>query len=229
MVQSTRRFFHIPSPTTSNTLNALYRSCQVALYVHNLGVIARKKRRFKEAWECYSRALEINEKVLGKGHPLTGSNLNGLGLVKRKLRELDEAADLHQRAIAIFETRLGYDHKEVALTLNYLVRDTPFLFAGAPSLTPFSSRRPRSIEDRANISMTALSVCMSVLWSSIELLSRMSILRSQRTLTGRLTADCYLFCFKLVPIYPFVLGWHKCTRISSSMPKRRTCFCVPWP
>jgi tetratricopeptide (TPR) repeat protein len=89
--------------------------------VHNLGVIARKKRNFEEARECYSRALELNEKILGKGHPLTGSNLNGLGLVKRKLSELDEAADLHQRALGIFETRLGYEHKEVALTLNYLV------------------------------------------------------------------------------------------------------------
>lgn len=90
--------------------------------MHNLGVIARKKRNFEEARECYSRALELNEKILGKGHPLTGSNLNGLGLVKRKLSELDEAADLHQRALSIFETRLGYEHKEVALTLNYLVR-----------------------------------------------------------------------------------------------------------
>jgi tetratricopeptide (TPR) repeat protein len=95
---------------------------KAALYVHNLGVIARKKRNFEEAQQCYSRALELNEKILGKGHPLTGSNLNGLGLVKRKLRELDEAADLHQRALAIFETRLGFEHKEVALTLNYLVR-----------------------------------------------------------------------------------------------------------
>lgn len=96
---------------------------KAALYVHNIGVIARKKRRFDEAWQCYSRALELNEKILGKGHPLTGSNLNGLGLVKRKLGELDEAADLHQRALTIFETKLGYQHKEVALTLNYLVHE----------------------------------------------------------------------------------------------------------
>ena len=68
----------------------------------------------------YNRALAINEKALGPGHPDVATCLNNLAALYRELGDYAKAEPLYKRSLAIREQALGKDHPEVAQILNNL-------------------------------------------------------------------------------------------------------------
>ena len=66
------------------------------------------------------RAIEIDEKVLGKDHPNVATDYNNLANLLSAQSKYDEAEPLYRRAMEIFQTKLGLDHpKTVAVRKNY--------------------------------------------------------------------------------------------------------------
>ncbi len=57
-----------------------------------------------------TRALTIQEKVLGPEHPDTAQSLNNLASLYRDLGKHEEAEPLYQRALAIYVKVFGPDH-----------------------------------------------------------------------------------------------------------------------
>ncbi len=66
------------------------------------------------------RALEIDERTFGKGHPNVARDLNDLGLLLLVTNRLSEAEPLMRSAVTIFERSLGEDQPHVAVALNSL-------------------------------------------------------------------------------------------------------------
>ena len=63
----------------------------VAIDVHNLGLVLLDLGDFKEARKCFERALKIDEQVYGPDHPNVAIRVNNLGGVLRDLGDLQEA------------------------------------------------------------------------------------------------------------------------------------------
>ena len=73
-----------------------------------------------EAEPLYRRAIEIDEKTLGKDHPNVATNYNNLALLLQDQGKYDQAEPLFRRAIEIFQTKLGSDHPNtVGARKNY--------------------------------------------------------------------------------------------------------------
>jgi Tfp pilus assembly protein PilF len=70
----------------------------VALTIHNLGLLYVSQGQPEKAEPLYRRALAIREKALAPAHPDTVKSLEELAGVLRKLRREGEAAALDARA-----------------------------------------------------------------------------------------------------------------------------------
>ncbi|MBF0345132.1 MAG: CHAT domain-containing protein, partial [Nitrospirae bacterium] len=68
----------------------------------------------------FKRALEINEKALGKEHPSTATSLNNLANLYQATGRYAEAKPLLKRALEINEKALGKEHPSTATSLNNL-------------------------------------------------------------------------------------------------------------
>jgi tetratricopeptide (TPR) repeat protein len=84
------------------------------------GYYLDRRARYVEADPLCRRALAIDEKALGPGHPGTATDLNNLAELYKSQGRYEEAEPLYQRALAIDEKALGPDHPGTAVDLNNL-------------------------------------------------------------------------------------------------------------
>lgn len=68
----------------------------------------------------YLRAMQINEKHLGKDHPEVSENLNALGKLEKKRGNYLDAQKYYERSIAIIKCVFGEEHPKYAFYLNDL-------------------------------------------------------------------------------------------------------------
>ncbi len=88
---------------------------QLGLYWHARGL-------FRSAEPLMRRALAIDERTHGPGHPNIATRLNNLAALLLATDRLGEAEPLMRRALATDEQRLGPDHPDVAMRLNNLAQ-----------------------------------------------------------------------------------------------------------
>jgi len=85
-----------------------------------LGNLARLEKRYADALEHHSGALQNDRKFLGGEHPNIGRHHHNLARIHRLQGRWEEAFDHYRRALQLKEKTLGKGHHEVALTLNSL-------------------------------------------------------------------------------------------------------------
>jgi Tfp pilus assembly protein PilF len=78
--------------------------------VHSMGVLYADQGKRDKAEEMYQRALQGNEKALGRDHTSTLDTVNNLGVLYADQGKLDEAEEMYQRALQGYEKRFGSDH-----------------------------------------------------------------------------------------------------------------------
>ena len=88
--------------------------------MNNLALTYQSLARYTEAEPLYRRAIEIDEKVLGKDHPDVAIRYNNLAGLLQDQGKYAEAEPLYRRAIEIDEKALGKDHPDVAIRYNNL-------------------------------------------------------------------------------------------------------------
>ena len=87
-----------------------------------LGVLYHCQALHREAEPLMRRALEIDERSYGVGHPNVAVLLNNLGSLLQTMNRLVEAEPLMRRALEIDERSFGADHPRVAIRLNNLAQ-----------------------------------------------------------------------------------------------------------
>ena len=79
----------------------------VALMVHNLGMVARQFDRYEEAERYYLEALRLRIQATGPQHSDVGISYNNLGNLAFFRKRFDEALVYAQKAMVIFEKTVG--------------------------------------------------------------------------------------------------------------------------
>ena len=108
------------------------------------------------------RALAIDEKSYGSGHPDVARDLNNLALLLLHTNRLPEAEPLMRRALAIDEKSYGPDHPNVAIRLNnlaLLLHHTNRLAEAEPLM-----RRRSPSSRKATAPITPTSPPSSTIW-----------------------------------------------------------------
>ena len=77
---------------------------------NNLAGLLQNQGKYAEAEPLYRRAIEIDEKTLGKDHPDVARDYNNLARLLQDQGKYAEAEPLYRRAIEIFQASLGPDH-----------------------------------------------------------------------------------------------------------------------
>ena len=85
-----------------------------------LGIWLHDQARHNAAEPLMRRALSVDEKSYGPGHPNVARDLNNLAQLLKDTNRLVEAEPLMQRVLEILEKSLGKDHPNVAVALNNL-------------------------------------------------------------------------------------------------------------
>ena len=78
---------------------------------------------YPKALEFYTKALNINEKVLGKDHPDTAVSYNNIGSAYSNMGNYPKALEFHTKALNINEKFLGKDHPDTAVSYNNIGND----------------------------------------------------------------------------------------------------------
>ena len=91
-----------------------------ATYLNEAGLMAYTLGDYKKAVEYHNKAVEINEKTLGKEHPSTATSYNNLGLAYYSKGEYERAIEYYEKALAICEKTLGKEHPSTATSYNNL-------------------------------------------------------------------------------------------------------------
>ncbi len=86
---------------------------QIALYSADLA-------EYEKAIIFYQKALEIDEKIVGKEHSNYATRLHNLATVYRKQGRYDEALEKFEEALQIDEKTIGKEHPSYAIRLNNL-------------------------------------------------------------------------------------------------------------
>jgi len=87
---------------------------------NNLALLLHAQGKYDQAEPLYRRAVEIDEKVLGKDHPDVAIQCNNLARLLQDQGKYDQAEPLFLRAMEIFQSQLGSDHPNtVATRENY--------------------------------------------------------------------------------------------------------------
>ena len=87
-------------------LNALRKSCpdcgvEIALAEHNLGLLRLRQKRYAEANEALTAAVELREKFAVRPGPELADALQSLAIAREKLKLFDDAQRLNNRAQVI--------------------------------------------------------------------------------------------------------------------------------
>lgn len=118
----TLAFFHLaiaPTPAAQpQSDGAKSAELQEALLLSNQVVALYNKDQFDEAMPLAKRALEIRERLLGAGDPLTGDAVQNLASLYFGKNNYGEALSLYKRALAIFEKALGAENAKAANTIH---------------------------------------------------------------------------------------------------------------
>lgn len=92
----------------------------VATIPFNCGWYLLLQGAYEEAEVMYRRALEAQEKVLGRGHPNTLTSVSRLGLVLSYQGNYEEAGAMHRRALERCEKMLGHEHPHTPTSVSNL-------------------------------------------------------------------------------------------------------------
>ena len=87
-----------------------------------LSLLLNTKALYVQAEPLMLRALEIDEAIYGREHPLVASDLNNLAQLLQTTNRLAEAEPLMRRALEIDEATLGPNHPKCAVDLNNLAQ-----------------------------------------------------------------------------------------------------------
>ncbi len=90
--------------------------------MNQLGYLFFQKALPDEAEPLMRRALELDAKSFGPGHPNVARNLNNLAQLLQVTNRLSEAEPLMRRALDIDEKSFGRGHPNVAIRLNNLAQ-----------------------------------------------------------------------------------------------------------
>jgi tetratricopeptide (TPR) repeat protein len=93
---------------------------EVALILHNMGLLCHVKGDYEKAESLYKRALAIREKVYGLEDISVGTTLNTLAGLYDLRGDYALAEPLYQRALKIDEKIYGTDHPDIAIDLKNL-------------------------------------------------------------------------------------------------------------
>ena len=91
---------------------------EVGTLLTDLGDIAGEQGLFNEAYDYYRQAQEVQERRLGREHPLLVGLYNNLGIALSHLGRPLEAKAAYERSLSIAEGSLGPTHPTVGHTLN---------------------------------------------------------------------------------------------------------------
>ncbi len=92
----------------------------VAVTLHNLGVISSQLERFEEAERYLDEALALNGRLLGENHPMVLNTLSNLATLYEQTGRVEQAERLHWRTVEKRREALGRDHFDVARALGKL-------------------------------------------------------------------------------------------------------------
>jgi len=93
---------------------------RLATALNNHALTLNAQGQNAEAEALCRQALEIDEKTIGKDHPVYATCLNNLALVVRAQGRYPEAETLYRHARDISEKTIGTDHTGYAIRLNNL-------------------------------------------------------------------------------------------------------------
>lgn len=93
-------------------------SLEAASALQAVAGVYGKLGEFSEALECYTRALAIRERELGRDQLDVATTLHNMGIVAEKQHDHSEALESLHRALDIRERRLGPWHPTTARTLH---------------------------------------------------------------------------------------------------------------
>jgi tetratricopeptide (TPR) repeat protein len=97
-----------------------------ALLMKQSGSYLADRARFAEAEPLYKGALSLQEKIVGREHPITAASVQSLALLYYHMGRYLDAELLYSRALAIRQKTLGPEHPDTAQTLN----DLALLYTG---------------------------------------------------------------------------------------------------
>jgi tetratricopeptide (TPR) repeat protein len=90
---------------------------EVARVLTARGDLARQTGELEQALELHTRALAIDQRALGEGHPAVARHHHNIAGILRRLARHDEALASYERA-RVLELVLGEEHPSVGLTEN---------------------------------------------------------------------------------------------------------------
>ncbi len=109
---------------------------EVAEALTALGDALRELGDWPAAEAALARALEVRERLLGRGHPHLAQSLSALGVLQAARGAYAEALGYHQRAVAVAEAALAPDHAALAGYLEYLGEAYTLLGRHADAIAP---------------------------------------------------------------------------------------------
>ncbi|CZR43873.1 uncharacterized protein FPRO_13681 [Fusarium proliferatum ET1] len=112
--------------------------------LHMLGMLYADQGKLPEAEAMYKRALEGNEKALGRDHTSTLDTVNNLGNLYANQGKLPEAEAMYKRALEGREKALGRDHISTLSSVNNL----GILYADQGKLPEAEAMYKRALEGR---------------------------------------------------------------------------------
>ena len=94
----------------------------IALCQNNLGRLLALQEKYEEAAKVLTRAVEIYEKIYGRGHPETARAVMNLATTYQRQGDvvLAKAGPLLEEVIATYRSTLGPWHSETATAINNL-------------------------------------------------------------------------------------------------------------
>jgi serine/threonine-protein kinase len=88
----------------------------VSAVLDDLAKVYAREQQWTLAKQTYERALEIDRRVLGDGHPRVAMRLNSLAVVAQNMGDLRKAEELYREAIRRHERTYGDRHPETVLS-----------------------------------------------------------------------------------------------------------------
>ena len=131
---------------------------------NGLAIFIAVKSLWPEAEALARLALEIDEQMLGSGHPNVANRLNNLAHLLKETNRLTEAEPLMWRALSIDEKSYGSEHPNVAIHLGnlaQLLQDTNRLSEAEPLMwralsideKSYGVEHPRFARDLSNLAV----------------------------------------------------------------------------
>lgn len=91
-----------------------------ATTLNDLAVIYDETARYDKAEDCYTRALAIQEKVLGADSAEVATTLNNMANLYKDQRKYDKAEPMYQRVIGIYAKTKGPESEYMAMSYHNL-------------------------------------------------------------------------------------------------------------